>query len=120
MVKFTKKKISGTLISLIRSRVILELEKKHLSSEINSWIYEWDRIKISKKLKNRIDQLDPSKLLETHIKNGDHKTIDKTELALLINAERFITILDHKSKWEIEVDTTLERNKRLAMGNNLP
>lgn len=68
------------------------------------------------KLKFRIQQLDPSKLLDTHIKNGDNKTIDKAELALLINAERFITILDHKSKWEIEMDTIQERNKRLVMG----
>lgn len=92
------------------------MKNKHIDKDIRSWIYDWDRVRISKKLQTRIAQLDPNKLLETHIKNGDHKTIDKAELALLINAERFITILDHKSKWEIEVDTTLERNKRLAMG----
>ena len=121
-----KKRIKGNLTdfkkilitNLLCFRVILELEKKHIDEEIRCWIYEWDRIRISKKLKFRIEQLDPNKLLETHIKNGDHKTINKAELALLINAERFITILEHKSKWEIELDTITERNKRLAMGKN--
>lgn len=88
-----------------------------MDQEIRSWIYDWDKLRISKKLKLRIDQLDPKKILETHIKHEDHKTINKSELALLINAERFITILDHKSKWEIELDIIEERNKRLAMGN---
>lgn len=88
-----------------------------MDEEIRSWIYQWDRIRISHKLKARIDQLNPAKLLESHMINGDHKTIPKSELALLINAERFITILDHKSKWEIDQDTIEDRNKKLAAGN---
>lgn len=45
------------------------------------------------------------------------KTSKNSELALLINAERFITILDYRSKWEIEVDTIEERNKKLVLDN---
>ena len=97
--------------------VISELEKKHIDDEVRSWIYDWDRIRISHKLKQRIDQLEPSKLLQTHMMNDDHKSIQKSELALLINAERFITILDYRSKWEIEVDTIEERNKKLVLDN---
>ena len=97
--------------------VISELEKRHIDEEVRSWIYEWDRIRISTKLKTRIDQLNPAKLLETHIMNDDHKSIQKSELALLINAERFITVLDHRSKWEIELDTIEERNKKLVLDN---
>lgn len=49
--------------------------------------------------------------------NDDHKSIHKSELALLINAERFITVMDYRSKWEIELDTVQERNKKLAKDN---
>lgn len=49
--------------------------------------------------------------------NDDHKTIHKSELALLINAERFITVMDHRSKWEIELDKIQERNKKLVQDN---
>ena len=57
--------------------VISELEKKHIDDEVRSWIYDWDRIRISHKLKQRIDQLEPSKLLQTHMMNDDHKSIQK-------------------------------------------
>ena len=49
--------------------------------------------------------------------NDDHKSIHKSELALLINAERFITVLDYRSKWEIDLDNTQERNKKLVQDN---
>jgi hypothetical protein len=88
-----------------------------MDEEVRSWIYEWDKVRTCPKLKSRIQQLNPTEILETHITNGDHKNIHKSELALLINAERFITILDHKSKWEIEQDTIEERNKKLVAGN---
>jgi len=36
--------------------------------------------------------------------SDDYSSIRKSELALLINAERFIMSLDFKSKWEIEAE----------------
>lgn len=96
------------------AKVISEIESKHFKKEVYSWIWNWDKIRVSTDLKQRIDAVDPKRLIESHMQSDDFSLIKQNELALLINAERFFMVMDYKSKWEIELSITEERNKKLV------
>lgn len=44
------KKLIGKVHDAEDRSFISELEKKHIDDEVRSWIYEWDRIRISHKV----------------------------------------------------------------------
>lgn len=52
-------------------------------------------------------------MIENHKLSDDFNLIRKSELSLLINAERFITCLDFKSKWEIQTDLIEKKYDKL-------
>lgn len=44
------KKLVGKVHDAEDRSFIAELEKKHIDDEVRSWIYEWDRIRVSHKV----------------------------------------------------------------------
>ena len=115
--KILIQKLIGAVHAEEDRRTIVELEKKHFRDQVDQWIWQWDRIRPSRELRERIEQIDPNRIIDTHRTSDDFKTIKPNELALLVNAERFFMVMDHKTKWEIELSIIEERNKKLAYDN---
>ena len=63
----------------------------------------WDSIKINDQLKSRLEKQNLQRFMDEHFHLYDSGELTKAEYSLLVNAERFISAVGHRTKMQNEI-----------------
>eukprot|EP00347_Sterkiella_histriomuscorum_P019587 403341060 len=103
----------GQLHKVEDEQYFQELKLKFAETDIKDWLYEWDKIKIYENLKQSVQNIDPTPIVQKHALSSQNDGMSKQEMYLLVNAERFIQAIGYKTKWEIELERIQDQLVRM-------
>eukprot|EP00347_Sterkiella_histriomuscorum_P015818 403355569 len=87
------------------------MKQKYFDKDINQLLYDWDQIRISEQVKKAIDEVDPLLIVENLKFTDEYKNMGKDQMAVLVNAQRFLMSLKKQNPWEGEIKYFKIKNK---------
>eukprot|EP01022_Parablepharisma_sp_SALTPOND_P002435 TRINITY_DN109_c0_g4_i1.p2 TRINITY_DN109_c0_g4~~TRINITY_DN109_c0_g4_i1.p2 ORF type:complete len:402 (+),score=42.85 TRINITY_DN109_c0_g4_i1:1171-2376(+) len=107
----------GAYYSKESQLISLEKEKQALENDVKKWIYDWDIIRNSTLLSDRLRMIDENSVKSRAANHTEFRRAAKEEKVLLRNVEKFLMILPYRNQWEVERDQARQCIKETAENN---